>query len=129
MDLQEQLAGAITDNTGLLIKVAYLAPDSDLGLVPTQGSHVVEEDYSGLQTWLYNYEITIKTQDAEDAKEKLFKISQYLNGLTDLKSKEDSFEFLSLDVNSAPSEVLLDDKGAVFYALDIAVTVDIDKNK
>lgn len=48
LDLQESLAKSIMKGTGLKLKVAYLSPDSDIGLVPVQGSHVVEADYSGI---------------------------------------------------------------------------------
>ena len=75
LDLQESLAKSIMKGTGLKLKVAYLSPDSDIGLVPVQGSHVVEADYSGNQLWQYKYAITIKTKSAREAKEKLFAIS------------------------------------------------------
>ena len=51
LDLQESLAKSIMKGTGLKLKVAYLSTDSDIGLVPVQGSHVVEDDYSGNQLW------------------------------------------------------------------------------
>ena len=54
LDLQESLAKSIMKGTGLKLKVAYLSPDSDIGLVPVQGSHVVEADYSGNQLWQDN---------------------------------------------------------------------------
>lgn len=127
MDLQERLAESITAGTGLPIKVAYLAPDSEIGLVPTQGSHVVEEDYAGTQEWQYNYEITMQTEDAEDAKTKMFAINQHLTSLRDLSSSDASYTFESLEVNSAPSETMIDDQGRIFYALDIAVLIETNK--
>lgn len=104
LDLQESLAKSIIKGTGLKLKVAYLSPDSDIGLVPIQGSHVVEADYSGNQLWQYNYAITIKTKSAREAKEKLFSISNYLNSLDGLTSNNDSFRYSNLEVSSAPSK-------------------------
>lgn len=123
LDLQESLAKSIMKGTGLKLKVAYLSPDSDIGLVPVQGSHVVEADYSGNQLWQYNYAITIKTKSEREAKEKLFAISNYLNGLDELLSGNGSFRFNNLEVSSAPSELLEDTAGTVMYELDIAVFV------
>lgn len=127
VDLQESLAKSIIAGTGLRIVVAYLSPNNDIGLIPVQGSHVVEADYSGNQLWQFNYAITIKTKSAREAKEKLFAISSYLNGLDSLESGNGSFKFNSLEVSSAPSELLEDTDGTVMYELDIAVFVYIKK--
>lgn len=127
LDLQESLAKSIIKGTGLKLKVAYLSPDSDIGLVPVQGSHVVEADYSGNQLWQYNYAITIKTKSAREAKEKLFSISNYLNSLDGLTSNNYSFRYSNLEVSSAPSELLEDATGTVMYELDIAVFVYIKR--
>lgn len=127
VDLQESLAKSIIAGTGLRIIVAYLSPNNDIGLIPVQGSHVVEADYSGNQLWQFNYAITIKTKSAREAKEKLFTISSYLNGLDSLESGNGSFKFNSLEVSSAPSELLEDTDGTVMYELDIAVFVYIKK--
>lgn len=123
LDLQESLAKSIIKGTGLKIKVSYLSPDSDIGLVPVQGSHTVEADYAGNKLWQYNYAITIKTKSAREAKEKLFAISNYLEGLDELSSENGSFRFNNLEVSSAPSELLEDTTGTVMYELDIAVFV------
>ncbi|WP_261909482.1 minor capsid protein [Liquorilactobacillus satsumensis] len=127
LDLQEQLAQSIIDGTGLDIAIAYLAPDNQLGLVPEPGSHVIEEDYAGNQDWQYNYAITIETKSSQEAKENLFTISQYLNGLTELNSENGSFVFQSLEVSSAPAEISQDIQGNIQYLLDIAVFVTTNK--
>ena len=127
MDLQESLANAIKEGTGLDIKVAYLAPESKLGIVPTPGSHVLESDFAGNQHWQYNYAITIATKSAREVKDKLFAISSFLENLSDLKSADNSFEFEDIDVSSAPSELEQDEQGTVMYELDIAVFVFIAK--
>lgn len=127
VDLQESLAKSIIAGTGLRIKVAYLSPSNDIGLIPIQGSNVVESDYSGNQLWQFNYAITIKTKSAREAKEKLFAISNYLNGIDSLESGNGSFKFNSLEVSSAPSELLEDTDGTVMYELDIAVFVYIKR--
>lgn len=128
MDLQDTLRDSIASGTGLDISIAYLSPDNSLGLVPSPGSHVVDEDMAGYQEWQYNYAITIKTKNSNEAQSKLFAISNYLNSLTNLSSPTDSFLFEQIEVSSAPSEILQDEQGNVMYALDIAVLVTTSKN-
>lgn len=123
MDLQDRLVTAIRAGTGLNIVIAYIAPDSPLGLVPTPGSHVVDQDFAGNQDWVYNYAITVKTHDAAVATEKLMVISDYLNSLSTLRSVDGSFSFQSIEVASAPADLYQDTTGAVMYGLDIAVYV------
>ena len=80
-DLQEALAESIIKGTGLPIKIAYLAPDNSIGLVPEQGSHKISTDFSGREYWVYNYAITERGKSARDIKNDLFKISMYLDDL------------------------------------------------
>ncbi|XRJ96325.1 minor capsid protein [Latilactobacillus sakei] len=127
MDLQESLANSIIAGTGLKIIIAYLAPNDDLGLVPSPGSHVIDEDFAGNQDWQYNYAVTVRTKDSEFAKQKLFAIGNYLNSLTNLESNTNSFLFQKIEVSSAPAEILQDLSGEVMYALDIAVLVSTNK--
>lgn len=127
LDLQEQLAKSIIAGTGVSIKIDYLAPDNQVGLVPEAGSKVIETEYDGTEEWQYNYAITIKDTSAQDAKTKLFTISQYLQSLDSLTSSNDSFSFEKLDVSSAPAMILKDTSGNVEYLLDIAVLVWIKK--
>lgn len=124
-DLQEALAESIIKGTGLPIKIAYLAPDNSIGLVPEQGSHKISTDFSGREYWVYNYAITERGKSSRDIKNDLFKISMYLDDLElgAIKSDDNTFTFDKIDVSSAPSETEQDLQGTVTYLLDVAVFV------
>lgn len=123
LDLQDCLANAIISNTGIAVKIDYMAPDNKAGLVPEQGSHRISRFFDGVEEWQYNYAITIEDTSQSNIKEKLFTISQYLGKITDLQSANDTFEFEELQVSSAPAMVFKDTSGNVQYLLDVAVLV------
>lgn len=124
-DLQETLAQSIIKGTELPIKIAYLAPDNSIGLVPEQGSHKLSTDFSGREYWVYNYAITERGKSAREIKDDLFKISLFLDDLQPgaIKSDNSNFVFDKIDVSSAPSETEQDMQGTVTYLLDVAVFV------
>lgn len=112
------------------IFIKYLDKDDELGFVPNPGSHVVEQDYSGVQYKQYNYAFTIRTTHRADAKNRLFEISQYLQTLNDthdLKSENGTWRFDHLEVPSEPAEILEDLKGTVTYSMDVAVFIYTNK--
>lgn len=109
------------------IFIKYLDKDDELGFVPNPGSHVIEQDYSGVQYKQYNYAFTIRTTHRADAKNRLFEISQYLQTLHDLKSENGSWRFDHIEVNSEPAEILEDLKGTVTYSMDVAVFIYTNK--
>lgn len=112
------------------IFIRYMDKDDTLCFVPNPGSHVVEQDYSGVQYKQYNYAFTIRTTHRADAKNRLFEISQYLqtlNGTHDLKSENGTWRFDHLEVPSEPAEILEDLKGTVTYSMDVAVFIYTNK--
>ena len=108
------------------IFIKYLDKDDELGFVPNPGSHVVEQDYSGVQYKQYNYAFTIRTTHRADAKNRLFEISQYLQTLNethDLKSENGTWHFDHLEVPSEPGDFLEHLTGSVKFSLDVAVFI------
>lgn len=92
MDLDQQLAEAISNATGIPIKIGYLIPDESVGLVASPGSSVIEEDFAGNQYKRINYAVTLRTQDPEKANQELFTIAKYLESLQTLASADGSFK-------------------------------------
>lgn len=110
------------------IFIRYMDKDDTLCFVPNPGSHVVEQDYSGVQYKQYNYAFTIRTTKGAMAKTRLFKISQYLQTLSDLKSISGAhWRFDHIEVPSEPAEILQDLKGTVTYSMDVAVFIYTNK--
>lgn len=110
------------------ILIKFLDKDSDVGLVPSPGSHMVESDMAGEEYWQYNYSITIRTKSRAEAHNKLFEISQYLQMLNQSKNlsdgKSDSlWTFDKIEVPNEPSEIQEDIQGTVMYSMDVAVFV------
>lgn len=123
IDLQDRLAETISKLSGIPIKIDYLAPDNDVGLIPNPGSHCVSADFDGLEYWQYNYAITLQTDNTREASQKLFKIQECLSDIKSLTSNNGSFEFDKIEVNSAPAMTLENVEGTVMYELDIAVFI------
>ena len=75
-----------------------------------------------------DYAFTIRTTNGAMAKTRLFKISQYLQTLSDLKSISGAhWRFDHIEVNSEPAEILQDLKGTVTYSMDVAVFIYTNK--
>lgn len=112
------------------VYIKFLDKDDELGFVPNPGSHVVEQDYAGVQLKQFNYAFTIRTTHRAEAKNRLFEISQYLQTLNethDLKSENGTWHFDHLEVPSEPAEILEDLKGTVTYSMDVAVFIYTNK--
>lgn len=115
------------------LRLKFLDKDNHIGIVPAAGSHKLDEDYSGESYWVYNYVITISTQNKRDAKNKLFELSDYFQELKKLPNLDDPKEvelakdsdwvFDQVIVSSDPHEVDEDISGTAMYELDIAVYV------
>lgn len=130
-DLQETIANKINaeikdrnfkfNRDPIFIK--FLDKDDQICFTPNPGSHMIEEDYSGLQYWQYNYTFTVKTQRRGEAKNKLFELSEYLQSIDNLKSETGAWEFDHIEIPSAPAEIMEDLKGTATYNMDVAVFV------
>ena len=137
IDLQEAIADLINthikenyfDYNKDLIFIKFLDKYDQIGFTPSPGSHLVDEDYSGLQFWQYNYTFTVKTQHRADAKNRLFEISEYLqllNSTKELVSEKDAWpwwQFDHIEIPSAPAEIMEDLKGTATYNMDVAVFI------
>ena len=112
-----------------LIFIKFLDTYDQICFTPNPGSHMIEEDYSGLQFWQYNYTFTVETQHRADAKNRLFEISEYLqllNSTKELVSEKDAWpwwQFDHIEIPSAPAEIMEDLKGTATYNMDVAVFV------
>ena len=113
-----------------LIFIKFLDKYDQICFTPNPGSHMIEEDYSGLQFWQYNYTFTVKTQHRADAKNRLFEISEYLqllNSTKELVSEKDTWQFDHIEIPSAPAEIMEDLKGTATYNMDVAVFIYTNK--
>lgn len=125
MDLINRLAQSINANVELPTKllIGYLQPDEALGLYALPGSATINEDWAGNQTRSINFEIAIRTSNAEKGYTAIWNISSYLDTIEDLKSADGSYQFDSLTQTSYPNNSDQDDKGYSICSLDFNVVV------
>lgn len=130
-DLRQVLADNIKQDLNIDLAAGFISPSRPQVLVLTRlpGSHVLDEDYEGNQDVLYNFEITAQVENGnlnglKEAQDKLFRISDYLESLVNLKpiSGEQDYQFESLEVQSAPAELTMDLQ-KVQCGLEIGVTI------
>lgn len=131
MDLIERLRDALNsiDELPTRVRTGYLAPDEYLALYPLPGSSSRNEDWSGNQTKHMNYEVAIRTQDAQKGNDSLWKISNFLEELTDLQSKNNSFQFEKIEQNGLPAISQQDNQGYSVFSLDFFVEVITNSRK
>lgn len=131
MDLVERLSDSLNKIESLptRVRIGYMQPDDYLALYPLPGSSVRDEDWSGNQTKHMNYEVAIRTQDPQLGNDSLWRISDYLEQVTDIKSKNDSFQFEKIEQNGLPSITQQDDQGYSVFSLDFFVEVITNNRK
>lgn len=125
MDLIDRLCEALNTVPDLptRVRIGYMQADDSIGLYPLPGSSVIDQDWAGNQTKRINYEIAIRTKDQELANDSLWKISNFLEQLNDIESKNDSFQFDEIEQTGLPSVSEQDTQGYSVYMLDFFVDV------
>lgn len=125
MDLLERICEQLNAIDGLPSRVhmGYMQPDNALGLYPLPGSRTIEEDWAGNQTRQMNYEVAIRTKDQQLANQCMWQISDYIDRISDIQSKDNSFQFNDIQQNGLPSVSEQDDQGYSVYMLDFFVEI------
>lgn len=77
----------------------------------------------GVKEQRLNYEYAIKSKDAEAASGQLWRVSDHLERLIDLTSKDGSFEFGGIKITSKPASSQADDQGFFYWIVDFAATL------
>ena len=131
MDLVERIRDSLDSIEGLpaKVRIGYMQPDDYLALYPLPGSSVRDEDWSGNQTKKMNYEVAIRTQDPQLGNDSLWRISDYLESLKEIKSKNNSFQFEKIEQNGLPSITQQDEQGYSVFSLDFFVEVITNNRK
>lgn len=126
MDLAERLAEKINllEDLPTSIHIGYLTVDNSLQLYPAPGSRTILQDWSGMQERELNFEIAIRTNDSELGSKCLWDISNAIDGLKTLISKDGSFEFNSIEMTGLPFISDQDTEGFSIYSLSFKVNID-----
>ncbi|MQS44244.1 phage tail terminator protein [Companilactobacillus mishanensis] len=125
MDLIDRLAESLNKIQDLPSKVikGYMQPDETIGLYPLPGSSLIDEDWAGNRTKRMNYEVAIRTNDSKLANDSMWLISNYLESLKDIKSKDNSYQFEQIQQTGLPSISEQDDRGFSVYMLDFFIDI------
>lgn len=126
MDLIEQLALSINTIEGLpeQITMSYLSNDVDFGIYGQPGSKVLSEDWSGLQEKAMPIQIAYKSTDGYSAEQTLYRVADYLDGLTSLQT-DGTYTVEEIDIQPQPflAGVGIDDKP--MYLLDFTIVISV----
>lgn len=125
MDLNERLCEAINSIEGLpqLCKIGYLTADDSFQLYPLPGGRTISEDYAGNKEKELNYEVAIRTQDQRTADQLLWSVTNMVEELEELESKDCSFEFEAIEITGTPFASEQDIRGYTEYALDFKTKI------
>lgn len=134
MDLITRLCDALNTITDLPLKVqeGYVQPNESINLYALHSSTLLNEDWSGNQTKRLKFEIAIRTLDFDVANRSLWLISDFLDSMDDIKSENDSFQFVQMKQTGLPGVSKRDTRhnasGDTVYVFDFYVDV-ITTNK
>ncbi|MEM1455578.1 minor capsid protein [Pediococcus pentosaceus] len=126
MDLAERLAEKINQLEDLPtpIHIGFLTVDNSLQLYPAPGSRDLSQDWYGTKERELNFEIAIRTDDSDLGSKCLWNISNAIDGLQTLISKDESFEFNSIEMTGLPFISNQDTEGFSIYSLNFKVNID-----
>ena len=125
MDLMERLTANVNaiPNLPIRCKMGYLKPTESFCIYPLPGSRVIREYYDGTKDQQLNYEFAMKSNDQQKISQTLWLVQNHLEGLSELISLDDSFDFEEITVTNKPFINQLDDKSNYIFMLDIQAKV------
>lgn len=133
MDLKERLKdqlNALELPVKLLMGCLDDKHNPDLRLQQLPSSTVIDEDYGGNKTEQFIMEVIMRGDDEGEINQTLWKIADVLGGNDfTVTSKDGSFVFNKLDIDSFPYATMADTRGRVTYVLDFKITVDTFNKK
>lgn len=125
MDLIKRLKENVNEQTDLPIdlKIGYLDAEESLVIYALAGSTITQEYMDGAKDINVNYEVAMKSKDGALAERTLWKVSEALDKLKEVDSKDNSFTFNKLRVTSKPFINYFDEQGWFVFLLNFTVSV------
>ncbi|HFE9852685.1 TPA: minor capsid protein [Enterococcus faecalis] len=105
-------------NLPLNIRKGYLSAVESLVIYPLPGGKVDVEYYDGIKDELLNYEIAMKSKDGGKIERTLWLLSDVLENIEELSSKNGSFEYNNLTITNRPFINEADEQGWFVFLLD-----------
>lgn len=125
MDFLERLKDSINDyaKAPMHLTIGYLTAEESMAIAALPGGQISKEYYDEIKEQSLNYEIAIKTKDQALGNATLWQIQTYLEGLDDLKSSNQSFDFEKLNMTNKPYLSNADESGFFIYVLDFSAVL------
>ena len=105
-------------NLTLNIRKGYLSAVESLVIYPLPGGKVDVEYYDGIKDELLKYEIAMKSKDGSKIEQTLWLLSDVLENIEELSSKDGSFEYNNLTITNRPFINEADEQGWFVFLLD-----------
>ncbi|WP_420726528.1 minor capsid protein [Enterococcus faecalis] len=105
-------------NLPLNIRKGYLSALESLVIYPLPGGKVETEYYDGIKDELLNYEIAMKSKDGGKIEHTLWLLSDILENIEELPSKDSSFEYNNLTITNRPFINEADEQSWFVFLLD-----------
>ncbi|MBO0456189.1 minor capsid protein [Enterococcus hulanensis] len=104
MDFLDRLNDSINSipNLPVKIKKGYLSEKESLAIYSLPGGRVTQRFYDGSKEETLNYEIGMKSEDGVKVETTLREISDFIENLAELKSRNGSFSFMNISIASKP---------------------------
>lgn len=126
MDLSDRLCDKINalPNLPFTCFINYLSDNTGLSLVPVTGSTDIEFDWAGNAHKKVNYMVVIRDKNNSAMLESiLWRITDMLENIKALPSKNNSYEFNSIQITGLPSLEYQDANNYSQYTLSFSVFI------
>lgn len=124
MDLAEQLKHSIEQlNQPINTILGVLGAEEMAGLYTMPGGQVTRQFMDGTKDQALNFEYAIKSKRQDVASNQLWTVTNYLEGLSDLPSKDGSYIFRDIAITSKPAQSQADEQGFYYWVIDFTVNI------
>lgn len=123
MDFGERLKEAITGlNQPIPTILGTLTEQESAALTSMPGGQVIRAYMDGEKDKRLNYQYAIKCQAglSSIANAQLWAVTNYLEGLDELTSKDGSFQFDTINITSQPAQSNADEAGFYYWTVDFS---------
>lgn len=123
MDFGERLKEAITGlNQPIPTILGTLTEQESAALTSMPGGQVIRAYMDGEKDKRLNYQYAIKCQAGRSsiANAQLWAVTNYLEGLDELTSKDGSFQFDTINITSQPAQSNADEAGFYYWTVDFS---------
>lgn len=100
-----------------------LKDDDSIAVTLLPGSKTVRSYYDGTVEKVINIQVAIKTKNQKQAIDNLNQISEFVEDLQELKSKNNSFQFIKIVNSSEPFHQSVDEKGNWIFIFDTGAQI------